>query len=119
MYTTTPGNYLRKRGLMIKPEEPKPNDCKATDNKLNLTEKQHEIELEDAKAMADIEERKWRSCCFQLEPESSLFFGKMTVSVLVMGLCGYQLITLRDCNYQSLYSSILSSVITFWLSKNK
>jgi len=118
MYTTTPGNYLRTRGLMIKPEEPKNKECK-TDDTLILNEKQHEIELEDAKAMADIEERKWKSCCFQLEPESSLFFGKMTVSVLVMGLCGYQLITLRDCNYQSLYSSILSSVITFWLSKNK
>ena len=117
MYTTTPGNYLRTRGLMIKPEESKGSAADKHDEKLNIIDKNNEIE--DVIAIADIEERKWKSCCFQLEPESSLFFGKITVSVLVMGLCGYQLITLRDCNYQSLYSSILSSVITFWLSKNK
>ena len=80
-------------------------------------EKEHDMTIEDKKLDAEIQEKQWKSCCFQLEPESSLFFAKLTVSSLVICLCSYQLITLRDCNYQSLYSSLLSSVITFWLSK--
>lgn len=74
-------------------------------------------EILKEEALYNIEERKWKSCCFQLEPESSLFFGKIGISLSVICLCSYQLITLKDCSYQSLYSSLLSSVITFWLTK--
>jgi hypothetical protein len=77
-------------------------------------EKDH---IQDVQIMANIEDRRWESCCFTLHKESSLFFAKLTVSVLVIGLCSFQLIHLTDCNYQSLYSSLLSTVITFWLSK--
>jgi len=98
MYTTNPEDYLQTRGLMIKPEE-----------------KKHEIE--EVKTIADIEETKWRSCCFEMHQESSMFFAKLTVSVMVITLCSYQLIALKECNYQSLYSSILSSIFTHWLTK--
>ena len=107
-----PENHLNDRGCSINPEEKDKSD-----KSLNRLEKEHEMKVEDMKIENQIEERRWRSCCFQLEPESSVFFAKLTVSSLVICLCGYQLITLRDCNYQSLYSSLLSSVITFWLSK--
>ena len=88
-----------------------------SDKSLNRLEKEHEMKVEDMKIENQIEERRWRSCCFQLEPESSVFFAKLTVSCMVITLSGYQLITLRDCQYQSLYSSLLSSVVTYWLSK--
>ena len=78
-------------------------------------EQEYLVDIESKKV--DIEEKRWRSCCFDLHQESSLFFAKLTISIGVIGLCGYQLITLQDCQYQSLYSSLLSSVITFWLSK--
>ena len=78
-------------------------------------EQEYLVDIESKKV--DIEEKRWRSCCFDLHQESSLFFAKLTISICVIGLCGYQLITLQDCQYQSLYSSLLSSVITFWLSK--
>jgi len=80
-------------------------------------EKKHSIQVEDKKLDLEIEDKRWRSCCFELHSESSLFFAKLSVSMVVITLCSYQLVTLRDCNYQSLYSSLLSSVITFWLSK--
>ena len=35
---------------------------------------EHELKIEDLKVSADIEERKWKSCCFQLELQSSMFF---------------------------------------------
>ena len=78
-------------------------------------EQEYLVDIESKRL--DIEEKRWRSCCFDLHQESSLFFAKLTISICVIGLCGYQLITLQDCQYQSLYSSLLSSVITFWLSK--
>jgi hypothetical protein len=63
------------------------------------------------------ERERWQSCCFDMHSESSLFFAKLSISFAVISLCSYQLITLQDCQFQSLYSSLLSSVITFWLSK--
>ena len=81
-----------------------------------------EIDIEERKEMieqkkAEIEEKKWESCCFTIHSESSMFFSKLSISILIIILCSYQLIMLVDCSYQSLYSSLLSSVITFWLSK--
>ena len=113
MYPDTPRNE--------KDEKDEKNDKDHKDYKddknINIKVKEHNMIIEDIKLKSDIVEKQWRSCCFQLEPESSLFFAKLTVSTLIISLCGYQLITLKDCNYQSLYSSLLSSVITFWLSK--
>lgn len=114
MYTENPEDYLQHRGMLIKPIE---NTFTDKPSEMEHEKKLHDMKIEDIKMEADIEEKRWKSCCFQLEPESSLFFGKMAISVMVIGLCGYQLVTLKDCNYQSLYSSLLSSVITFWLSK--
>ena len=109
MYTEEPEDYLTQRGLLFKKKEEKHAD--------DTVKREHDMKIEDVKIIANIEEQKWKSCCFSLHQESSLFFAKLSVSLLVITLCGYQLVTLKDCNYQSLYSSLLSSVITFWLSK--
>jgi len=82
-----------------------------------IEEKAHLYEIETKKLEIDIEEKRWKSCCFDIHQESSLFFAKMIISLSVISLCSYQLITLQDCEYQSLYSSLLSTIITFWLSK--
>ena len=81
-----------------------------------------EIDIEERKEKleerkVELQEKKWRSCCFEIHSESSMFFAKIWISSLTISLCSYQLITQVDCSYQSLYSSLLSSVITFWLSK--
>ena len=102
MYTDAPQEFLTTRGLLFKKDEEK---------------KDHDMKIQDVKLIAEIEEKPWKSCCFSLHQESSLFFAKLAVSLLVIILCSYQLISLKDCNYQSLYSSLMSSVITFWLSK--
>ena len=107
MYTQNPEDYLMHRGMLVKPIEQKFAD----------KEKDHVMKLEDVRVMAEIEDKQWQSCCFSLHQESSLFFAKLSVSLVVIGLCSFQLINLTQCNYQSLYSSLLSSVVTFWLSK--
>ena len=84
----------------------------------NFAKEEHMLEqIEVKKIESQIEEQKWKSCCFEIHSESSMFFAKVAGSVGVMALCSYQLIMLNDCSNQSLYSSLLSSVITFWLVK--
>ena len=80
-------------------------------------EKKHNYEIEEKKIDIQIENERWKSCCFDLHQESSLFFAKLGISFMVIALCSFQLIYLKDCQYQSLYSSILSSVLTYWLSR--
>jgi hypothetical protein len=83
-----------------------------------MIEPEHKVtELEIKQAEYDLEEKSWRSCCFQLEPKSSLFFAQLTISIMTIGLCTYQLIMEIDCSSRSLFSSILSSVIAFWLAR--
>ena len=112
MYTENPEEYLMHRGGMLKPL-----DSKHDDTSMNTKVKEHDMKIQDAKVLSELEEKQWKSCCFELHRESSLFFGKLGISLSVIALCSYQLITLKDCNYQSLYSSLLSSIITFWLTK--
>lgn len=84
-------------------------------NELIIEEKKVDIQEKRFK----LNEREWKSCCFQLEPQSSIFFAKLTISIMTIILCSYQLITEVDCSSRSLFSSILSSVVTFWLSNSK
>ena len=122
-------DYLNHKGILIKPiDEQKRNETSPrlstveqseSDKSLNRLEKEHKMKVEDIQIENELLEKSWKCCSFDLHPESSLFFGKLTVSCMVIGLCTYQLISLVDCQYQSLYSSLLSSVLTFWLSKAK
>ena len=118
MYTEEPESHLSSTGLLY-PIEKRKLPPKSPSNEIRLEEKKHEMKIEDEKLVVDLEDRRWRSCCFDLHQESSLFFAKVSISILVICLCCYQLINLRSCEYQSLYSSLLSSVITFWLSRSK
>ena len=99
---------LMNKGYLIKPEE-------KVDKELTKLEILHEHTVQDKKVDAEIEERRWKSCCFQLESESTKFFGKMIISLITMGLCSYQLIILKDCQYQSLYSSLIGLVVGSYL----
>jgi hypothetical protein len=125
MYTQTPEDYLQNRGMLVKPIEQNFTEKSqvkiSDDDKESFTKEkiEHNMKIQDIKLEAEIEQKKWQSCCFQLEPESSMFFAKLIVSILVIVLCSFQLVYLKDCQFQSLYSSILSSILTYWLSNKK
>jgi hypothetical protein len=112
MYTENPEQYLTHRGSLVHPQ------TNETKEDVSIHTK-HDMKIEDMKLESELQQKEWKSCCFELHRESSLFFAKLAISLCIIILCSYQLITLKDCNYQSLYSSLLSSVITFWLSKSK
>ena len=109
MYTENPELYLKNRGSICNTI----NECQE-EEKVNLNSRQVDKIID-----IEIEEKEWRSCCFNMHKESSIFFGKLCISFFVLTVCSYQLITLKDCNYQALYSSILSSIVTFWLTHKK
>lgn len=93
---------------LIKPEQ-------KVDKELVKLDIIHEHTLQDRRLELEIEERKWKSCCFQLESESTKFFGKMTISLITIAVCSYQLITVKECSYQIGYSSLLSLVVGSYL----
>ena len=105
MYTVSPEDHL---------QDVQKNN---SDKSINRIEREHNMKIEDIKVENELLEKQWKCCSFDLHPESSLFFGKLTVSCMVIGLCTYQLVSLKDCQYQSLYSSLLSSIIAYWLSR--
>jgi len=85
----------------------------------------HQVIPQDVKIENNIDEdnvvnRKIiKSCCFEIDRSIFLILVKVFISVCVIGLSSYQLISLKDCQFQSLYSSLLSGVIAYWLSNNK
>lgn len=76
----------------------------------------HQIDIESKEVEFAHQDKQWRSCCFSLHKESSIFFGKMTISLCGIAICAYQLINNSDnCTAQLGYSSTLSMIIGTWL----
>jgi len=65
-------------------------------------------------------ENKWTSCCITMDKRAVLFFSQLSISVSIMGLCIYQLIThYDDCDNNQLYSGILTMLIGIHLPAPK
>jgi hypothetical protein len=76
----------------------------------------HQIDIENKELEFTHNDKQWRSCCFSLHKESSIYFGKLTISLLGIAICAYQLINNNDnCTAQLGYSSTLSMIIGTWL----
>lgn len=77
----------------------------------------HQIEMENKEIEYKHDDKKdvIKSCCFELRQSTVVFIGKFSISIAVLSLCSYQLVTLTDCVHQSLYSGILGIVIGHWI----
>ncbi len=71
---------------------------------------EHEQKLQESQA-----DRSWKSCCFTVERDSTVHFTKLFISVMVIGLCSYQLVHLTSCSDQHLYSALLGLNLGFWI----
>ena len=86
------------------------------DNTINPDLLKHTIEVENKQLEYEHQDKQWRSCCFSLHKESSVFFGKLVVSLATMSLCAYQLVQNTDnCTAQVGYSSTISLIVGAWL----
>lgn len=102
-------NALTARGLpVIHPKPP---------SELVKLDVEHQHHIEDVRLDIEKESTAWKSCCFSLHPSSTKFMGKLTVSLIIIGVCSYQLIMTTDsCASQISYSSLLSLVVGSWIN---
>jgi len=99
-----------ERGSLLK-IEPRPT------NELVKLDVEHQHHIEDVKLDIERESTAWKSCCFQLHPASTKFAGKLVISLVIIGLCSYQLVeNTENCTAQIGYSSLLSLVVGSWLN---
>lgn len=103
-------DHTTRSGISYK----KPDRPEAELVKIQL-QHQMELENEDHKFTHQEEHETYKSCCFTMKKDGALFVARVIISLSTMSLCSYQLINLKDCQYQSLYSGLLGLVIGHWL----
>jgi hypothetical protein len=54
---------------------------------------------------------RWKSCCFTIDRQVTIFFSQLTVCIMVISFCMYQLIHSKSCERDQLYSSILTLIL--------
>ena len=86
-------------------------------SELQARKLEHAIDMDEKNIELEHEEkqRHWRSCCFDIDRDSTIFFAKLFISTCVIGLCSYQLITLQDCSSQHMYSGLLGIILGSYL----
>ena len=115
-------NLLTKVGnnfpvVIPKSREPRVSHEPRLSNEIVKLDVEHQHHVEDVKLEIQRESQAWKSCCFQLHPASTKFIGKFTVSLIIIGLCSYQLVVnIDNCTAQIGYSSLLSLVVGSWLN---
>ncbi len=90
---------------------------------------QHLVSIEEEKNIVLTEEQlqnkiklenTWRSCCLLVDRRALLFVSQLGISISVMGLCIFQLITHHDdCETNQLYSGLLTMLIGIHLPQPK
>ena len=61
------------------------------------------------------EDKTISSCCFKMKIDGLNFMAKFTVSLIILTLSAYQLITLVQCQYQMVYTGLIGLVVGHWL----
>lgn len=58
---------------------------------------------------------QWRSACFVIDARMTLFVVQSIISLLVLGVCVYDLVTDGSCESQAFYGNILMTLVGIWL----
>ena len=75
--------------------------------------------IQELKERIEIE-NTWKSCCLLVDRRALIFFSQLGISISVMALCIYQLITHHDsCDSNQLYTGILTMLIGIHLPSPK
>ena len=56
-------------------------------------------------------ENSWRSCCFSVDKNATVFISQLSVCILVISFCMYQLLHSKSCEKDSLYSGLLTLIL--------
>ena len=55
--------------------------------------------------------RVWHSCCLTADKDFCMYITQITLISFVILFCIYQLLTLKECIYQTVYTSLLTLLI--------
>lgn len=82
--------------------------------------KSEDVELRKVEHQIEVEDREfnnlWRCCSGSvIDQRATRFFTQLLISLVVITVCVYQLVSLDNCEAQSLYSGLLTMVIGVWL----
>jgi hypothetical protein len=67
---------------------------------------EHKLQHED-----QVYQNTWQSCCLTLDKRATQYFSQLTIIVLILLFCIYQLLTLQDCEPQQAYLGLLTLLI--------
>jgi hypothetical protein len=83
-------------------------------------------DLEELKEAVEIERRvidvenEWKSCCLVVDRRAVLFFSQLSISLIVLTLCVYNLVVHHDsCDSNQLYTGLLTMIIGVWIDAPK
>ena len=61
------------------------------------------------------DDNTWKSCCVRADKRAISFFSQLSISILVIVFCLYQLIHLDTCQDQTQYIGLLTLILGVWL----
>lgn len=60
---------------------------------------------------SDEDKNSWRSCCFSVDKNATVFISQLSVCIIVICFCMYQLLHSKSCEKDSLYSGLLTLIL--------
>ena len=85
--------------------------------KQDLDELKEAVEIE--RNVIDVE-NQWKSCCLVVDRRAVLFFSQLSISMIVLTLCVYNLVVHHDnCDSNQLYTGLLTMIIGVWIDAPK
>ena len=61
------------------------------------------------------DDNTWKSCCVHADKRAISFFSQLSISILVIVFCLYQLIHLTTCDDRQAYIGLLTLILGVWL----
>jgi hypothetical protein len=63
----------------------------------------------------DVVRTQWDSCCMRLDREATIYFSQLSIALITIGFCIFQLSVSETCERDSLYSGVLTLVVGVYL----
>ena len=107
---TSTHSALTARGTVPSREKSTPLTAVAL-HTITMDEKRqdHEYNMEEITA-----DRKWKSCCFTVEKDSTMHFSKLFITLILIAFSCYMLVTEKDCSAQHMFYGTIGILIGHW-----
>lgn len=81
---------------------------------VNIHKEEVEIKIHEKESENDLTNH-WKSCCFELDKRSTVFFSTYTMSLILVFFCIYKLAGELPCPEQNAYIGLLTLIIGVYI----